>query len=754
MKTLALVLSCLLTLCFPATLVAQVIMQTAHEGESSYPISAHDILWKQEEEINRYVLAHPEVMAGARLQKAAAWSFIVGSTYSWYADDLTTTNTRYTVPATCRAVGLTCYVFVEDAGWGARVTQAAVDSVVNAFDSATPANAAKGIFQTDVESFGNPPDVDGDPKIIILILDIRDGFAGSGGYVAGYFYSYNEIPKSTYPTSNEAEIYFLDCNPLTLTTSSGIKTGMSTTAHEFQHMIHWNYNKLGDTFTNEGCSLMAEVVCGYPLRGQAEFAGEPNHYLFDWRRTDLTLVLNDYSRAARFFLYMKEQFGTPILKTIVGTNLTGSARLDAALAAFTPATSRRFADIFQDWLLANYLNDTGVDPRWGYSYPSVTRVSPTVFLTPNVGSTSATVANLGALYLSFRSGTSLSTTISSAAPPSSFWIRAIETGPAGKRVLPVSLGAQFDEPAFGTSYTDVTYVIGGIDPSTPRDVTYSSTGTGVVCTELKWDVSEPSGYLSNAAGDTVCVQFDGYPGARLDSLRVALRRTGSMTGGIWRYTGSVQPTPLGAKLAGPITVTGLTTPPSPYPVPWPNWGSADVHVLNIDASQPFAAAFVCTGAPAVDNRVMVTRYPSTVAFHSFTYVTSSSGWYYYTANAAGDTVFIYVIRAYVSVPTAVGRETVELLPSSTQLLQNHPNPFNPATTIRYSLSSQSEVTVRIFDSMGREVATLVRGAQPPGRYQTVWEGRTNAGIPVASGVYFCRLEAGSFVKTQRMMLLK
>ncbi len=752
MKRIMIALAFLLVSCVPVPLMAQIVAQTAPEGERSYPVSAHDILWKQEQEINRYVLAHPGVLAGGGLKKVA-WSFAVGSTYSWYADDLTVPGSRYTVASTCRAVGTHCYVFVEDASWGTRVTQAAVDSVVRAFDSATPADGAKGIFQTDVDSFGNPPNVDGDPKVIILILDIKDGYTGSGGYVVGYFYSYNEISKSTYPTSNEAEIYFLDCNPLNLTTVPGIQKGMSTTAHEFQHMIHWNYNKLNDTFTNEGCSLMGEVICGYPLYDQSEFGGETNHYLFDWRRTDNTLVLRDYSRAARFFLYMKEQFGPGLLKTIVQTNQSGIARLDAALAAATPPTSRRFIDIFQDWLVANYLNDRGVDARWGYLYPSIVPVSPTVMLSPNVGATNAAIANLGALYLSFRSGSSLSTTIASAAPAGGFWIRALESGPAGKRVLPVTLGVPFNEPAFGTGYTDVTYLIGDIDASTPHDVTYSSTGMGGGYTELKWDLLEPTGYIGNSAGDTVCVQFDGYPGSRLDSVRVALRRTGSMTGGIWRYTGASRPTPLGLKLAGPISVTGLTTPPSPYPVPWPNWGSTDVHGLNIDASQPFAVAFVCTGSYTVDNRVMITRYPGATDYHSFTYVTAQSNWFYYT-NPAGDSVSIYVMRAYVSIPTAAGRETVELLPSSTQLLQNFPNPFNPSTTIEYSLSSRSGVVLRIFDVMGREVATLVRAEQPAGRYQVAWRGESDGGKQAASGVYLCRLEAGSCVKTVRITLVR
>lgn len=753
MRRIAIALAFLLIPCAPVFLMAQTVAPVAPEGEGSYPVSAHDILWKQEEEINRYVLAHPEVLAGAQLQKTT-WSFVVGSTYSWYADDLTATNSRYAVSSTCRAVGTHCYVFVEDASWGSRVTQAAVDSVVHAFDSATPADPGRGIYQTDVDTFGNPPDVDGDPKIIILILDIKDGFTGSGGYVVGYFYSFNEMPKVTpYETSNYAEIYFLDCNPLNLTTVPGIQKGMSTTAHEFQHMIHWNYNKLGDTFTNEGCSLMAEVVCGYPLYDQSGFGGEPNHYLFDWRRTDNTLVLRDYSRAARFFLYVKEQFGLGLFKTIVQTNLAGIGRLDAALAAATPATSRRFADIFQDWLVANYLNDRSVDSKWGYLYPSIVPVTSTVILSPNVGATGATIANLGALYLSFRSGSSLSTTITSAAPASNFWIMALESGTAGKRVLPVTLGVPFSEPAFGTGYSEVTYLIGGIDASAPHDVTYSSTGVGGGYTELKWDVSEPTGYIGNAAGDTVCVQFDGYPGARLDSVRVALRRTGSMTGGIWRYTGASRPTPLGAPLAVPIAVTGMSTPPFPYPVPWPNWGSADVHAQNIDASQPFAVALVCTGAYSTDNRVMTTQYPGTNPYHSFTYVSAQSNWFYYT-NSTNDSVSIYIMRAYVSIPTAIGRETIELVPSSTQLLQNYPNPFNPSTTIGYSLSSRSEVLLRIFDIMGREVTTLVRGELPAGRYQVVWKGEAEGGMPVASGVYLCRLEAGSYLKTERILLVR
>jgi hypothetical protein len=741
----------LAALCIPAALVAQIVGHTVDEpsAQGSYPISAHEILWQKEREVDRYAAAHPELLTQARLRKSAAWGFVVGSTYTWYADSLTGGMSRYTVSSTCRAVGTHCYVFVEDASWGTRVTQAGVDAVVNAFDNSTPADPSKGIYQTDVDTFGNPPDVDNDPKIVILILDIRDGSTGSA-YVAGYFYSFNEIPKSTpgYSTSNEAEIYFLDCNPQDLATS--FQSAMNTTAHEFQHMIHWNYNKLGDTFLNEGCSEIASVVCGYPLRDQSLFASEPNHYLFDWRRTNPTLVLNDYSRAARFTLYLKEQFGAGLLKTIVSTNLTGSARLDAALAAYSPPTTRRFTDVFEDWLVANILNDTSVDPKWGYTYPGVTNVVPKNIFNPNVSSATESVAAIGALYLSYQNGTSLSATLSSTSP-SSFWVRAVETGPSGKRVLPVTLGSAFDEPAFGTGYTNVTFVVGDISASGPYNITYSSTGTASGATELKWDLTEPTGYLGNSAGDTVCVWFDGASGARLDSVRVALRRTGSMSGGLFRFTGALRPTPLGVLLA-PISVTGTSTPPSPYPVPWPNWGSADVHSLNIDATQSFAVALVCTGTSSVDNRVMVTVQPSPIP-HSYTYVTGTSpNWYIYTYS--DDSTYFYIIRAYVSIPTAVGRQAIELLPSSTRLLQNFPNPFNPSTTISYIIGERAQVTLKVFDVLGAEVATLVSKVQDPGSYQVSWDGRNSRSQEVISGIYFYRLQAGSFSKTEKMVLVK
>ena len=100
------------------------------------------------------------------------------------------------------------------------------------------------------------------------------------------------------------------------------------------------------------------------------------------------------------------------------------------------------------------------------------------------------------------------------------------------------------------------------------------------------------------------------------------------------------------------------------------------------------------------------------------------------------------------IPTGVD-ERQEQIPYRFALEQNYPNPFNPSTIINYQLAMNSHVTLKVYDILGREVATLVNEEKPAGSYSVQW----NAG-GVASGVYFYKLEAGSFSATRRLMLIK
>jgi hypothetical protein len=95
------------------------------------------------------------------------------------------------------------------------------------------------------------------------------------------------------------------------------------------------------------------------------------------------------------------------------------------------------------------------------------------------------------------------------------------------------------------------------------------------------------------------------------------------------------------------------------------------------------------------------------------------------------------------------------LPVQYKLQQNYPNPFNPSTTIKYELPDDNiNVDIQIFNSLGQLVKTVVSGNENSGRYEIVWNGCDNNGRQVTSGIYICRIQAGKFTATRKMMMLK
>lgn len=717
------------------------------QEQGFYPIAGSHRLAKQWQIELQILKAAGVKRSTPSLKKRSGYGFTVGSQRSWYATDMSgATHSEYSVSSTCRAVGNNCYIFAEDANGGTRITQAAVDSVLSAFESKTPANTTKGIYQLDTTYFGTPPDVDGDPKIVILILDIKDGYTGTGGYVAGYYYSINQYSDAEVQRflgsnrhSNEAEIYYVDCNPAMLTTSAGLNNVLGTTAHEFQHMIHWKYDEDEISFVNEGCSEVAEQLCGYGLRSPAGYYGNTNVDFLSWNATGDVLV--DYSRTAIFTWYLVEQFGNQITKKIVATSETGEAAYTQALAAV--GSSLQFKDVLKNFAVATKLNRRDYDTKYGFS--SAISIKPSdhhTYVSPNVSQQTESLFPYATQYITYTSGTSLTIQFTSSA---TLAIRALAVG-SSVTVEDVPLGQSYSVSGFGTTYSTVTFAVTNL---TNTSVTYSfqSSGTGGSSTvELKYDETEPVGYLPLNAGDTVCVVFRGMENMRLDSIRVALRRTGSVTGGIWRYTGSVRPTPLGAPLCVPISASVSQTPSYPYPVPWSNWGTVDVRSYNIDASTSFAVAFVMQGEASTSPRVMVTESPYPTEPTSLT--RTSENWYVLTANDAGDTVYTYLIRAYVSSQLSDVSEPIELRLEKIQLSQNYPNPFNPGTNFHYVLPSEDYIKLKVYDMLGREVATVFEGWSP--KEQSIYWKPAN----LSAGTYFYRLETSHGIQTRKLLLIK
>ncbi|MGE5364154.1 MAG: FlgD immunoglobulin-like domain containing protein, partial [Bacteroidota bacterium] len=98
--------------------------------------------------------------------------------------------------------------------------------------------------------------------------------------------------------------------------------------------------------------------------------------------------------------------------------------------------------------------------------------------------------------------------------------------------------------------------------------------------------------------------------------------------------------------------------------------------------------------------------------------------------------------------------TDNVIPVSYSLEQNYPNPFNPSTTISYTLPERASVSLKIYDMLGREVKTLFSGEQNAGVQRVVWSGDSNSGLKVSSGIYIYRIEAGRFIQSRKMILLK
>lgn len=741
-----------------AQVINQAPMQITGDQEvikKPYPIPGSHLLREREKMVTEYHKQHPELQ-NKSLAKPGGWGFAVGNTHTWWADNLNENNIgdlQYEVPATCRAVGVNCYVFVADDVWNTEVDQDAVDAVVEAFDNSTPADAPynTGIFNVDTEVFGDPPDVDSDEKIIILILDIKDGWDGSGGYVAGYFYSLNEKPDSGVDgtRSNEAEIFYMDCNPADL--ENGLTDVLSTTAHEFQHMIHWFWDDDELTFVNEGCSMIAEYICGYALRSNNLYAQDPNVNFLTWGQTDD--VLDDYSRAAHWTLYMLEQFGVEIMRDFV-ENQYGSwnsfAPTFTKYATGTQGTD--FRSVMKDLLIANYLNDTTIDGRWGFMYAPRAAIVPTFsHIGSLIATNTGTVGNLGANYITFSGGEGLSIDFTNVAGTLRFY--AVKTGTGGTVVEDITItnnAGTYTPDGYGTTYDTVTIIVFNVDDKGDGEsYTYTSTGAGeAVSMELAYEDGVSDGAFGFSEGDSIAVYFTGISGAKLDSVKIFFRGTGKITMSLAKVGTSFFH---GQKLMEPKQLTVLNNT---------IWNKVNLTSSDIDASDDFVVSFV-VGSDSLNPTIAVRGMPDTGEYHSRTYTdndgTGQKWWVFHDGVDPPDRKYWnYLIRAYVSigdVTVAIDQTGIVSIPEDFSLSANYPNPFNPSTTFDFATPKDGLVKFTVYDLLGRVIYNEQRNLFA-GKYSFTWDGQNNLDQQVVSGVYFLQMEAEGFTQTHKMLMMK
>ena len=167
-----------------------------------------------------------------------------------------------------------------------------------------------------------------------------------------------------------------------------------------------------------------------------------------------------------------------------------------------------------------------------------------------------------------------------------------------------------------------------------------------------------------------------------------------------------------------------------------------------------------------------TAYFDDISLVKFDSIAVTADTFFVDTGLTNDTTYFYSVRAvdtdgllsngsFVQAkPTSGIDDTYGPIgqPRSFALLQNYPNPFNSATLIGYHLSAvgrrPSAVTLKIYNIQGQLVRTLVDGVQAPGHYKVNWDGKSDNGTDLASGIYICRLGWGGLKSARKMVLIR
>lgn len=259
------------------------------------------------------------------------------------------------------------------------------------------------IYPTTRAFFGSEwtPGVDGDPHLYILYA------RGLGFRVAGYYSSADQYPRAAYEFSNEKEMFYINADTVPLRAESIV----SVLAHEFQHMIHWANDSNEESWLNEGAAELARLLNGYGVSGFARaYLANPDLQLNSWALPNENSAAH-YGAGFLFLTYFLGRFGRAATQALVADPANGLQAVDSTLAALGAADSQSgqpltSADLFADWVVANYLRDGSIaDGRYTYSefedIPRISGPSQLVSVCPT-GPQAHTVSQFGVDYIEVR----------------------------------------------------------------------------------------------------------------------------------------------------------------------------------------------------------------------------------------------------------------------------------------------------------------------------------------------------------------
>jgi hypothetical protein len=252
------------------------------------------------------------------------------------------------------------------------------------------------IYPTDVAYFGAPAVRDGNgagygpagyyngsTRVIVLVMNIRDQNYYQPSYpyyVAGYFSSTVNYYTARNVVTIDSYAWERRLGPLGTIWTDSIAVNRpyvydSTLAHEFQHLIHADWNPGDDSWSNEGCSMYAEYLCGFGIDPSYlnSFFYTPDNSLTIWGDQGDINILADYGASALFMMYLSDHYGgAATISYFVDNGIPSIDGINVALAHF--GYKQTFDDVFHDWRLANLLRQ----PSGPYSYMSINLNDPSI----------------------------------------------------------------------------------------------------------------------------------------------------------------------------------------------------------------------------------------------------------------------------------------------------------------------------------------------------------------------------------------
>ena len=640
-------------------------------------------------------------------------------------------------------------------------------------------NPNLGIVEQCNQVFGNPPNSDGDGLVDFLITDIIDGWNATdgGSYVAGFFYAVDQYSAAALEgydlETNERDILYIDSYP-------GIYDGqttdptrpLSTLAHEYQHLIHFNYNtKLGSneyTFINEAQSNFSSLLNGYfPHNSIVDYLDDTNVPIFQWNRDD---VLPDYGRAAAFSSYLWDQLGFEKAGNLTKTFTSGVTAIEDAIES--SGSSLTFEQLLVNWGLANLINDTtnAGSRAYGYAHPFLTNLK--VSDIDNSAGSSFSDKNVkvmrgGIYYIGLGQVGNLNVTASWSS--SYCEARLVTVQGLQKEITVLNNGTTYSTTP-GVTYDNAYLMLVNAEPS--EDETVETTGASFIVSasgEQTYELSSDSTYSDTPkfywqipyynASDVGRLGFSNKYTAPFDALLHTLQLY------IVSGTDSDSGEPIQIKGTGTLRIAAYTdnngkpgtvmaADSIDFSTIGIGWQSFNVEKWNLNLTEGTVFHVLYEPiVPTVDSDVnsIPLRLDDGTGAQNVTNILTGPNTYE-TMFTDEDTFGQHGISnkvVYGKAPTTANEDEFDSAPEAFALHQNYPNPFNPSTTINFNLPQASEVRLTVFNMLGQKVASLVNTKLASGSHSVTWNAQN-----AASGIYIYKIEADNFQKSMKMIYTK